>query len=104
MLWSWQIILRSSNLIPLGPADFLSAAMTYQCVMIVGAALGAFLPTLVADVGYTGAIAQVYTLPPYGAAAVVRQFLLSLIGLKLVGSVCSLSAGHPTGSGNVGHL
>ncbi|RSH93181.1 hypothetical protein EHS25_007534 [Saitozyma podzolica] len=46
------------------------AAMSYQCVMTVGAALGAFLPTLVSDVGYTGAIAQVYTLPPYAAAAV----------------------------------
>lgn len=33
--------------------------MSYQCVMTVGAALGAFLPTLVTDVGYTGAIAQV---------------------------------------------
>lgn len=38
------------------------AAMSYQCVMTVGAALGAFLPTLVSDVGYTGAIAQVSAL------------------------------------------
>ncbi|EIW69702.1 hypothetical protein TREMEDRAFT_44171 [Tremella mesenterica DSM 1558] len=55
-LISWQILLP---------------AVTYQSIIVVGAAIGAFLPTLVADVGYTGAIAQVYTLPPYGTAAIV---------------------------------
>lgn len=55
VLTSWPILLPT---------------VTYQIVILVGAAIGAFLPTIINDIGYTGAIAQVYTLPPYGCAMI----------------------------------
>ncbi|RXK34953.1 hypothetical protein M231_07799 [Tremella mesenterica] len=68
-LISWQILLRRSSITVKTPRNV--PKLTYLSIIVVGAAIGAFLPTLVADVGYTGAIAQVYTLPPYGTAAIV---------------------------------
>jgi len=43
-----------------------------MCQQITGAALSAYLPTLLAENGFEGATAQIATLAPYGSAAVVR--------------------------------
>jgi len=45
----------------------------YQSQQISGAALSAFLPTFTSENGFTGANAQIATLAPYGAAAVVSS-------------------------------
>ena len=42
----------------------------YGTQQISGAVLGAFLPTLTSENGFTGANAQIATLAPYGSAAV----------------------------------
>jgi hypothetical protein len=42
-----------------------------MCQQITGAALSAYLPTLLAENGFEGATAQIATLAPYGCAAVV---------------------------------
>lgn len=44
-----------------------------MCQQITGAALSAYLPTLLAENGFEGATAQIATLAPYGSAAVVRR-------------------------------
>ena len=41
-----------------------------MCQQITGAALSAYLPTLLAENGFEGATAQIATLAPYGSAAV----------------------------------
>ena len=43
-----------------------------MCQQITGAALSAYLPTLLSENGFEGATAQIATLAPYGTAAVVR--------------------------------
>ena len=48
-----------------------SAVLMYMCQQITGAALSAFLPSLMTDLGFSGANAQLATLGPYGAAMVV---------------------------------
>jgi hypothetical protein len=45
------------------------------CQQITGAALSAFLPTLISENGFEGATAQIATLGPYGAAVVVSSAL-----------------------------
>ena len=47
---------------------------------MLSTALGAFLPTLVQAVGYTGALAQVYTLPPYAAGGIAMMLASWLSG------------------------
>ncbi len=42
-----------------------------MCQQITGAALSAYLPTFTSENGFAGATAQIATLAPYGAAAVV---------------------------------
>jgi hypothetical protein len=42
-----------------------------MCQQITGAALSAYLPTLLSENGFEGATAQIATLAPYGSAAVV---------------------------------
>jgi hypothetical protein len=42
-----------------------------MCQQITGAALSAYLPTLLSENGFKGATAQIATLAPYGSAAVV---------------------------------
>lgn len=44
-----------------------------MCQQITGAALSAYLPTLLSENGFKGATAQIATLAPYGSAAVVRS-------------------------------
>ena len=44
-----------------------------MCQQITGAALSAYLPTLLAENGFEGATAQIATLAPYGCAAVVSR-------------------------------
>jgi hypothetical protein len=44
-----------------------------MCQQITGAALSAYLPTLLSENGFKGATAQIATLAPYGSAAVVRR-------------------------------
>ena len=41
-----------------------------MCQQITGAALSAYLPTLLSENGFSGATAQIATLAPYGSAAV----------------------------------
>jgi hypothetical protein len=48
------------------------------CQQITGAALSAFLPTLISENGFEGVTAQIATLGPYGAAVVV-SFTLSKV-------------------------
>jgi hypothetical protein len=50
-----------------------------MCQQITGAALSAYLPTLLAENGFEGATAQIATLAPYGCAAVVSGSTQSLI-------------------------
>jgi hypothetical protein len=42
-----------------------------MCQQITGAALSAYLPTLLSENGFSGATAQIATLAPYGSAAIV---------------------------------
>lgn len=42
-----------------------------MCQQITGAALSAYLPTLLSENGFKGATAQIATLAPYGSAAIV---------------------------------
>lgn len=44
-----------------------------MCQQITGAALSAYLPTLLKENGFSGATAQIATLAPYGSAAVVSS-------------------------------
>lgn len=53
----------------------------YCCQQITGQALAAYLPTLLQELGFKGANAQVATLGPYGAAAVVSLVLGAVIWL-----------------------
>jgi len=46
-----------------------------MCQQITGAALSAYLPTLLSENGFSGATAQIATLAPYGSAAIVRYLL-----------------------------
>lgn len=48
-----------------------------MCQQITGAALSAYLPTLLSENGFKGATAQIATLAPYGSAAVVCPTHLS---------------------------
>ncbi len=41
-----------------------------MCQQITGAALSAYLPTILSENGFTGATAQIATLAPYGSAIV----------------------------------
>jgi hypothetical protein len=50
-----------------------------MCQQITGAALSAYLPTLLAENGFEGATAQIATLAPYGCAAVVSRSYLNLM-------------------------
>lgn len=50
------------------------AGLMNCCQQILGAALGAYLPTFTAENGFTGATAQIATLAPYGSSAVVSRF------------------------------
>ena len=50
-----------------------------MCQQITGAALSAYLPTLLAENGFEGATAQIATLAPYGCAAVVNRSYLNLM-------------------------
>lgn len=43
-----------------------------MCQQITGAAMSAYLPTLLSENGFEGATAQIATLAPYGTAAIVR--------------------------------
>ena len=56
------------------------AAGMYQVTIMLSTALGAFLPTLVSAVGYTGALAQIYTLPPYAAGGIAMLSVAWLSG------------------------
>lgn len=47
--------------------------VAYMCHTLAGGALQVFLPTFTSDAGFTGASAQIATLAPYGAAAIVSQ-------------------------------
>jgi len=49
-----------------------------MCQQITGAALSAYLPTLLTENGFEGATAQIATLAPYGCAAVVSRSYLNL--------------------------
>jgi hypothetical protein len=49
-----------------------------MCQQITGAALSAYLPTLLSENGFSGATAQIATLAPYGSAAIVCCTLLTL--------------------------
>lgn len=49
-----------------------------MCQQITGAALSAYLPTLLSENGFKGATAQIATLAPYGSAAVVRPADISI--------------------------
>ena len=48
-----------------------------MCQQITGAALSAYLPTLLSENGFEGATAQIATLAPYGSAAIVSPTTLS---------------------------
>lgn len=48
-----------------------TAMLMNMCQQITGAALSAYLPTLLSENGFKGATAQIATLAPYGCAAIV---------------------------------
>jgi hypothetical protein len=50
-----------------------TAMLINMCQQITGAALSAYLPTLLSENGFKGATAQIATLAPYGSAAIVCQ-------------------------------
>ena len=56
------------------------AVLMYSCFQISGAALAAYLPTFTSENGFTGAMAQIATLAPYGSAAVVRNLACMTVG------------------------
>ena len=72
-LYRWQQVMRKS-LFPsfMGCRVLIKTAMAINmCQQITGAALSAYLPTLLSENGFKGATAQIATLAPYGSAAVV---------------------------------
>jgi hypothetical protein len=52
-----------------------TAVLLNSCQQITVAALSAYLPTMMAEIGFKGANAQIATLAPYGAAVVVGRLL-----------------------------
>ena len=55
-----------------------------MCQQITGAALSAYLPTLLSENGFSGATAQIATLAPYGSAAIVCCTLPSFYSPRAV--------------------
>lgn len=75
-LYRWPQVLRTFSLgilcIPRRKltCHHLAAMLINMCQQITGAAMSAYLPTLLAENGFSGATAQIATLAPYGSAAV----------------------------------
>jgi len=74
-LYRWPQVMREwlnrAILFDLDPdTDATTAMLINMCQQISGAALSAYLPTLLSENGFKGATAQIATLAPYGSAAV----------------------------------
>jgi hypothetical protein len=72
-LYRWPQVMRESlnrATIVGSFTDTTTAMLINMCQQITGAALSAYLPTLLSENGFKGATAQIATLAPYGSAAV----------------------------------
>lgn len=81
-LYRWPQVLRewpNCAFLTKHDTDTTTAMLMNMCQQITGAALSAYLPTLLSENGFEGATAQIATLAPYGSAAVVcpTGFLIS---------------------------
>jgi hypothetical protein len=72
-LYRWPQVMRESlsrAMLVEFHTDTFTAMLMNMCQQITGAALSAYLPTLLSENGFKGATAQIATLAPYGSAAV----------------------------------
>lgn len=81
-LYRWPQVMRKLLIPAYTPRSVLTqnlAMLINMCQQITGAALSAYLPTLLSENGFKGATAQIATLAPYGSAAVVCRTCLDMM-------------------------